>query len=619
MDAGRARRSTTRSRTAPTPSSPTRSSPARPTPSRTTCARPSATSATPCARYAATGWPVTVATLTDAMVPDRLEWIGRALPDEHGQAGPRLSSTRSPPSNAAASPAPATASRSSPNQTSPSASTREQPTRHSIDLLRAVQHGDVVLFRLDADRRPLLAAMLAAAIVQDLLTVAADLQHAPVPTLVLVDEFSAVAPRRRRPAVRPRPLRRPEPAARHPGARRPAPARQPDARRPGPGQRHHADRPPPGRPALRRDARRRHRHPRRRGRTPNAPRTGSPRHPHRRRAPAPAPASSSSTPTPSSACRTGTAAVTSPGHTRAAHHPHATTPRTPDDRSATTTTTTCRGSTRRCSPPPRPPQLLAVKPSWIYEAVRAGTLPCLRIGRHIRFTRDDARGLAAGAGGVTKKRVEAVGRSVRTELDGWGTCGAARPHPLRSTAIVVDARFRARQRHDHRPARLPAGATPGVEHVRRDAERSFDLVHANDLGASTNSRRGSPATYGERRNRRPADCRPAFGGLSSSRMTGSVASVPGCPQMGWSPVRIDVERNLLLVDPSPYAVKPANRRPYVPRGPRMSDIRNHANLTRVDDPGRFADLRELLAEDVRVSAHGRCALARNQRRGAGFG
>jgi excisionase family DNA binding protein len=32
-------------------------------------------------------------------------------------------------------------------------------------------------------------------------------------------------------------------------------------------------------------------------------------------------------------------------------------------------------------------ELLAVKPSWIYEAVRAGTLPCLRIGRHIRFTR----------------------------------------------------------------------------------------------------------------------------------------------------------------------------------------------------------------------------------------
>ena len=40
----------------------------------------------------------------------------------------------------------------------------------------------------------------------------------------------------------------------------------------------------------------------------------------------------------------------------------------------------------------------------------------------------------------------------------------------------------------------------------------------------------------------------------------------------------------------------------------MSDIRNHANLTRVDDPGRFADLRELLAEDVRVLAHGAALL-----------
>ena len=32
-------------------------------------------------------------------------------------------------------------------------------------------------------------------------------------------------------------------------------------------------------------------------------------------------------------------------------------------------------------------ELLAVRPSWIYEAVRAGALPCLRIGRHIRLTR----------------------------------------------------------------------------------------------------------------------------------------------------------------------------------------------------------------------------------------
>jgi excisionase family DNA binding protein len=31
--------------------------------------------------------------------------------------------------------------------------------------------------------------------------------------------------------------------------------------------------------------------------------------------------------------------------------------------------------------------LLAVKTSWVYDAVRTGNLPCLRVGRHIRFTR----------------------------------------------------------------------------------------------------------------------------------------------------------------------------------------------------------------------------------------
>jgi excisionase family DNA binding protein len=31
--------------------------------------------------------------------------------------------------------------------------------------------------------------------------------------------------------------------------------------------------------------------------------------------------------------------------------------------------------------------LLSVKPSWVYEAVRAQRIPCLRVGRHIRFTR----------------------------------------------------------------------------------------------------------------------------------------------------------------------------------------------------------------------------------------
>ena len=34
-------------------------------------------------------------------------------------------------------------------------------------------------------------------------------------------------------------------------------------------------------------------------------------------------------------------------------------------------------------------RLLVVKTNWIYEAVRDGRLPCVRIGRHIRFLRVD--------------------------------------------------------------------------------------------------------------------------------------------------------------------------------------------------------------------------------------
>jgi hypothetical protein len=63
-----------------------------------------------------------------------------------------------------------------------------------LDLLDAVRSRAVVYFRLEADRLPLLSRMLAAAIVGDLVTVAASCQEQPVPTLVVIDEFSAIAP-----------------------------------------------------------------------------------------------------------------------------------------------------------------------------------------------------------------------------------------------------------------------------------------------------------------------------------------------------------------------------------------------------------------------------------------
>jgi excisionase family DNA binding protein len=37
-------------------------------------------------------------------------------------------------------------------------------------------------------------------------------------------------------------------------------------------------------------------------------------------------------------------------------------------------------------------ELLSVRPSWVYEAVRARRIPHLKIGRHVRFLRSDLEG-----------------------------------------------------------------------------------------------------------------------------------------------------------------------------------------------------------------------------------
>jgi conjugal transfer pilus assembly protein TraD len=63
----------------------------------------------------------------------------------------------------------------------------------TLDVHQAVAERAVVYFRLDADRRPLLSQMLAGAIVSDLITLVARLQNRPVATVVVIDEFSAVA------------------------------------------------------------------------------------------------------------------------------------------------------------------------------------------------------------------------------------------------------------------------------------------------------------------------------------------------------------------------------------------------------------------------------------------
>jgi Type IV secretion-system coupling protein DNA-binding domain len=66
----------------------------------------------------------------------------------------------------------------------------------AFDLLAAVRERAVAFFSLQADRWPLLAQMLGAAIVQDLLAAAATLQGSPIPTVVVLDELSSLQPER---------------------------------------------------------------------------------------------------------------------------------------------------------------------------------------------------------------------------------------------------------------------------------------------------------------------------------------------------------------------------------------------------------------------------------------
>ncbi|HEX4837243.1 MAG TPA: helicase HerA-like domain-containing protein, partial [Solirubrobacteraceae bacterium] len=63
----------------------------------------------------------------------------------------------------------------------------------TFDLLSAVRERAVVYFDLEADAWPLLAHMLGVAIVQDLQTTMAALQRSPIATVVVIDEFAAIA------------------------------------------------------------------------------------------------------------------------------------------------------------------------------------------------------------------------------------------------------------------------------------------------------------------------------------------------------------------------------------------------------------------------------------------
>ena len=136
--------------------------------------------------------------------------------------------------------------RSWPSPTSAPGWTRRRRASSDSICSRPRKRGRSCTSTCESDRRPLLAQMLGAAIVRDLQATVAALQGRPVPTLVVIDEFSAIAPERvvglfGRAARGGR-----EPRAGHAGARRPAHAGTGAAARAGHGQPVGADRPPPG-------------------------------------------------------------------------------------------------------------------------------------------------------------------------------------------------------------------------------------------------------------------------------------------------------------------------------------------------------------------------------------
>lgn len=67
------------------------------------------------------------------------------------------------------------------------------PDGRGLDLGQAVRERAIVYLRLDADQRPLLSQMLAGALLSDLITLTASLQVRPIPTVVVIDEFAAIA------------------------------------------------------------------------------------------------------------------------------------------------------------------------------------------------------------------------------------------------------------------------------------------------------------------------------------------------------------------------------------------------------------------------------------------
>ncbi len=134
---------------------------------------------------------VSLAAVVEHLDPDRLELLARELPERAGNAVHRYLDALSGRQRAELGGVRDRLAILAESDAGPWLDPGSPGRR--IELLEAIRDGAVVHFALESDRRPLLAQMLGAAIVGDLLAAVAALQDGPCPALVAIDEFSAVA------------------------------------------------------------------------------------------------------------------------------------------------------------------------------------------------------------------------------------------------------------------------------------------------------------------------------------------------------------------------------------------------------------------------------------------
>ena len=138
------------------------------------------------------GVPTSLASIVEHMEPARLASLARELPPE--SAGPLVDylETLTPQQERELA---GTRDRLATVSESDMARWLDPGTPgESVDLRESLKRGDVVIFRLETDRRPLAAPMVGAAVVQDLVAISAERQHGDHrPALVVMDEFSGFA------------------------------------------------------------------------------------------------------------------------------------------------------------------------------------------------------------------------------------------------------------------------------------------------------------------------------------------------------------------------------------------------------------------------------------------